>query len=631
MTNTSFAESDSGWQKKWQIRLLVLGICLLAGGLYYHFFVNTAYVELELEVDRKTEFKIYWATSTHHYSEIFVATVNAVPEKKNYSVWLTNLRNVTQLRIDTHSYEGEARLGKLSILQEGIEPIQLDSPDDFKDLTVYGQVKESWADETGLHIVSSGSDPNFEFIPQVKTTQLLSPWLLGRLITVILLAFIIIYCAGRWVQHLRVVPLLLFGVWALVIVMAGISQYNVHPDEYVHMAATKYYEDHWLPPVLEDPEIRDTYSVYGISRLNNGEIYYLFAGKFYKFLKSFRVPEDFALRAFNLLLFGLVFLYTARNRYARMVAIPFLLSPQIWYVFSYCASDAFALYISFVAACQIIDSESMFNKYLKGEGKTPAVVALVCMGVLLGVLILLKKNYYPFIGLLFIFLVIKLFWSEEFYWERRSAILRLTAICVIGLSVAGLRAAADYQVNGPDREKKIQTIREELADPLYKPSTPLAEKHMFLMRKARGATLKQIIVVDRWFEHTFRSAFGVFGYFTISAPNKYYSLVRWAGAGLLVFFLFSIYLRGGWSGAVTATSTLGLAAALIAMSLYMSWTNDFQTQGRYLFPIAPMLGLLYAWNYRIVNEKILILGVLPMYFLAAYAFVFEGILRIPKL
>lgn len=630
MGSNAHTEEKGHRVKQWLDQLFVVVLCLLAGAMYFHFFVNTALVEVELQVDRKSDFKIYWETPLHHYSEKFVATVHTIPEKTSYSMWLTSLRGVSTLRIDTHSYQGEAKIRKISIKQEGFEPIVLEKTEDFEDLTVYGQVEESAADASGLTVWSSGKDPNFLYTPKIKATRLFTGWLALRLLFVVGVAYIVIISVRRWMNQYRLVVVLLAGAGLLVLVMAGISAYNVHPDEYVHMGATEFYESHWLPPVLDDPDIRDTYSVYGASRLNNGEIYYLFAGKFYKFMKPFRVSENFALRAFNLFLFGLIFLYAAKSTVARMVAIPFLLSAQVWYVFSYCASDAFALFIAFVAACLVVDPESLFNKYLKGEGKLPPFVALLGIGLLFGILLLLKKNYYPFIGLLGIAIVIKLFWSEEFYWERRTAILRLIAIGLIGVSVAGLRMSADYIVNGFDKKEKIAQLREELADPLYKPSTPLEDKHIYLYRRARGATLEQIIKVDRWFEHTFRSSFGVFGYFTISAPDKYYSLVRWTGVGLLAFLIASIYWRGGWSGAILATMTLGLGAALLGVSLYHSWTADFQPQGRYLFPFVPMLGLLYAWSHRAVNSKILMLGVVPMYFLAVYTFIFEGLLRIPK-
>jgi len=628
-TDTLSARTDS--KNIWLERIFVAAVCLLAGWAYFSFFVNKAYVEVELHVDRKSDFKIYWQTPDHNYAEQYAAVIHASPEKTSYSVWLTNIKDVTKLRIDPHTYAGEARIGRLSIVQEGVEPINFDAPEKFAALTVVGQITDYSADDSGLLVHSSGNDPNFEYVPVVMIQHLWTPWLLARLLFVVFIAFLIIVCTRKWVNKLRIVPVLLFGVWGLLIVMAGITKYNVHPDEYVHIAAARYYENHWLPPVIEDPAIRDSYSTYGISRLNNGEIYYLLAGKFYKFMLSFKVPQDFAMRGFNLFLFGLIFLYAMRSRVARMVAVPFLISAQLWYVFSYCNSDALALAVSFLAVCQVLDPESVFNRYLKGEGRVPAVFSFIGLGLLFGCLLLLKKNYYPLIALLSVTLVVKLFFWPEFYWERRTAILRLVAVCLLGITCAGLRIGADYMVNGPDRVEKITKLQEETAHYWYKPSTPLEKKHMFLYRKARGTTLEHIIKVDQWFEHSFQSAFGTFGYFTISASDGFYDLVRWSGLLLLCYFLATIYWRGGLDGAFMATTTVCLALALVGASLYHSWTNDYQVQGRYLFPIVPMLGLLYGWAGKAVNVRVLMLGVMPMFFLAVYIFIFQAIQCLPKI
>jgi hypothetical protein len=171
----------------------------------------------------------------------------------------------------------------------------------------------------------------------------------------------------------------------------------------------------------------------------------------------------------------------------------------------------------------------------------------------------------------------------------------------------------------------------ELAHPWYNPDTELHKKHISLYRKARGTTLEQIIKIERWFERSFQTSFGVYGYFTISGTQGYYNLVRWSGTALLVFVFGSIFLRGGLIGSGLAVAALGLAAGLIGVSLYHSWAVDFQAQGRYLFPILPMLGILYGWNHAAVNRRFLIVFLVPMVVLGIYSFIFEGLMRIPKI
>lgn len=611
-------------------RALAVLLCLVSCCLYYVFFVNNGFVEVTLDVSKKTDFKIYWAESGKQYSEKNMAEATATPERKNYTFFLTDIRNIERLRVDTHSYEGEATLKRLQIEQDGYAPLVLSNSEGFDQLVPLAQIEEYKVSEDGLWVKSTDDDPNFEWLifPQYQGLDYIP--LVLTFASIILFVWFVVRFARPLAKDLRFVPFLLFGVWILIIVMAAISNRNVHPDEYVHMAATSYYQDNWLPPALESEEIRGTYSVYGVSRLNNGEVYYLFAGKFERLIEAFRLSEVLALRMFNVFLFGVILLYTIAVKHARMVALPFLISPQIWYVFSYCGSDAFALFVAFLAGCQLIHPDSLLHRYLKGDEWKKTLLGAISLSILLGVLFLLKKNYYPFIAFFYLCLGVKFFIKKEFFWNQKEALGRLLFITLAGLLVFGLRVGADYMVNGSDRQLKIEALQEELADEWYKPSTELHKKHVSMYRKARGTTLKELVEIDLWFEKSFRSSFGVFGYFTISESTKYYDLVRWVGVGVLSFFIGSIFLRGGLVSSGVALSALAFSSALIGVSLYHSWAIDFQAQGRYLFPIVPMLGIVYGWCYTAVNQWFLTLGVTIMYFLGLYAFIFEALMRIPK-
>ncbi|BCL61467.1 hypothetical protein DGMP_21600 [Desulfomarina profundi] len=606
----------------------ILILCLLAMGLYYLFFIKTAHVVVDLVVTEKTDFKIYWARAGQPYSEEHMSMVIARPGRNHYSFFLTDIGKLARLRIDTHRYKGEATLRRLKIEQEGYASYVFAAPRDFRQLVPLAQIEEFTIDRNGIRVVSTGEDPNFELRIQPEYRGISYFSVAVRFLVISFFVFLVYRGGTHLSRNFLFVPLFLFGAWILIITMAGISERNVHPDEYVHLYATQYYDDHWLPPHLEDESVRQTYSVYGVSRLNNGEVYYFFSGKFHKLLEGFKIPEYFSLRLFNVLLFGLILLYTVGSRCARLVAIPLLLSPQIWYVFSYCDSDAFALFVTFLVGCELVSPSSFMRRFLE-KRRCPYLCGLVLLGSLLGCLFLLKKNYYPFVAFFYLCLGAQLFFTLSAE-TRKRAMKRLLAISVVGLILFGMRVGADYVVNGLDRNEKIRVLQEERAHPWYKPSTELHNKHVSLYRKARGTTLKEMVTVERWFERSFQSAFGVFGYFTISAPLPYYDLVRWTGAALLVFVFGSIFLRGGVVESGLALSVLCLSSALIAVSLYHSWTVDFQAQGRYLFPIIPMLGILYARTYRVIYQPVLLLGVTCMYMLGVYAFIFEALLRIPK-
>ncbi len=613
--------------KKYKVVLL---LCLLVSSCYYVFFINRAHVELSIQVEKPTFFKIYWSEPGQLYSEKKMARVRVIPGRKNYNFFLTDLNNTQKLRIDTHQYKGEVFLQKLIISQKGLKSIEFEANQEFSKFIPLSQIENYKIGENGLQVRSSGKDPNFEFA--VVLEKITFDWfqLLGQLFLLCLLVIIIYYSVRSLQDKCLYVPVLLTGVLFAIIIMASISARNVHPDEYVHLNAAKYYQHNWLPPVVDDPEIRNTYSVYGVSRLNSQETYYFFAGKFQNFLSPLYLSDFQTLRMFNVLLFSIILFYSFKISSARFLALPLLISPQLWYVFSYCNSDAFSLFVTFFTGCQLFLPQSMLNKFLKQERNWVFFGRAVALGILFGLLFLLKKNYYPYIVFLIFCLGLKLFQLQH-PDLRKQVLIRLLMVLLVGLSIFGLRKGVDYYVNGFERVEKMATLREELATPLYKPSTELHKKHSFLYQKARGVSLETIIKIDRWFEKTFRSAFGVYGYFTVSGPLTYYDVVRWTGAFFFVFFLTSIFLRFEFSNSITAVVGLLLSIGLIGASLWHSWAADFQAQGRYLFPVVPIISIICYQSQKIVSNLFFTLFLTAMFLLSTYSFIWVALQNIPKI
>ena len=70
--------------------------------------------------------------------------------------------------------------------------------------------------------------------------------------------------------------------------------------------------------------------------------------------------------------------------------------------------------------------------------------------------------------------------------------------------------------------------------------------------------------------------------------------------------------------------------ALIGVSLYHSWTMDFQAQGRYLFPILCMFGVLLGRCRQLFDTRLFILSVSQLYVLGLYSFIFIALINIPR-
>lgn len=627
MKNQTTKTLQSFSLKRWTFPLC---LAILLSMLYLHYFENRAFVELDINVSQRTWLSFFWAKDGQEYSKWREVRVRVTPAEQKYRFYLTDLRQIRKLRIDTHDYRGEAVLNKLLISQKGFEPLAFRTKKDFDLLNPLNQIEFTDTDGDVLKIQSTGNDPQLELLLNLHANNDRSPIVMVPVAAIFVGVFLFFFLTDEYRNEKEFIPLFFVVAFSLILTMAAITRENVHPDEYVHLDAGNYYITNWLPPAIDDPAIQHTYSIYGISRLNSPEVSYLFTGKLAALLSQCKVTELLSLRMFNIILFGLIFLYLLKNSNARFMAAPLLISPQLWYLFSYCNSDAFALALSFFIACQVALPNSLLNSYLLGEREKRKIFLLIPLSILFALLFLLKKNYWFF----YIFIAGYLVWRALYLIEegkKKQYLQRFAVVIVAGLALSGLRIGTDYMVNGMDKADKLIEVQEKLASPIYKPSTPLEKQHPFLHRKARGESLKKIIVVDRWFEKTYRSAFGMYGYFTAIAANTYYDTVRSVGIAFFALLTVAIMFRGGISGNLLFCLFLSCSGALIFASLYHSWTQDFQTQGRYLFPVIPMVSIVLYHSRHLMMGAVFKLLLTSMFLLSVYSFIFVGLSQLPKI
>ena len=231
----------------------IVVVCLAACAAFYGFFVNRAHVDLIIHVDKRTVFKIYWAEAGENFAESHMAEVLVKPERQKYGFSLTNIRNIASLRIDPQEYTGQSTIEEIRIRQNGLKEIVLTSSEDFARLKPLDQIEGHSTAQDKLVTVSSGKDPNF--LLEVKAAAEPFDW--GSVVVGCILICTVILLVYSATHHLgfafRYIPLLLFAVFLFAVTMALISERNVHPDEYVHIAAARYYQEHWLPPAIGDP------------------------------------------------------------------------------------------------------------------------------------------------------------------------------------------------------------------------------------------------------------------------------------------------------------------------------------------------------------------------------------------
>lgn len=619
-------EEESFRPTRW---LFILLLAVLFVAAYYHLILNKVLVELELETDTRTVLKFYWPEKNGQFSERRMAQLLIKPDKTHYKIRVCDISDLDFLRLDPSEKTALVTIKHLTLRQSGYPPYLLESADDFENIQVIAGIESMGRyEQGGVKVEVQGLDPQLRLLLPSISHRTLGLYDFGGMFLVMLLSMVCYVVFSSFFKRSGFIPVLSAFVLALIFVMAGISQFNAHPDEIVHVAAGKYYEHHSLPPQVGTVAAEHTYSIYGVSRLHSGEIVYLLAGKFLQFLQPLHLEPCLALRLFNVLMFTCLVLFAYNKLDFRFFLLPLLISPQIWYVFSSFNSDAFATFIGLIAAYQLAADKSAFNTMLRGGQSKGSWLAIVLLGILFGLLLLLKKNFY-FLYMFFFLYFIWRVWVVGPVWTKKT-VFRFCAILLIGCSFFMVSRGVDAWVNDFDKKALMLEAREKYAADMFKPSTPLANKHAYLQMRERGTTLAHFLEFDRWGEKSFRTSFGVYGYTSIPAPFFYYEYVRVSVLLLLLTVIVSVVYRGRLAGITLLGISLGTALFLIVVALYHAWTVDFQAQGRYFLPIVPMIAVLFYHCQRILIRPIFFSLFLMMFLFSVYNFIFVGLRDIGK-
>lgn len=475
------------------------------------------------------------------------------------------------------------------------------------------------------------------------------------------------------------VPALLLGAWLLsaALAMSAVTSHSVHPDEFNHVAAARYYFGNWLPPAVDDPRIVESYSIYGTSYLNELDIVYLIAAKTAQFWSGVGLSDLISLRLFNVMLFGILLLVAWAQKHVWAGMLVLLMSPQIWYVFSYFNADAFPLFLSIVLALLAAPDDSPISRFI--EGKKVRWVVLAGFVVALGLLLISKRNYlpvvlivgmllcmrhlglrtwcaslaaagaalvlfrvvagpnlvymFPFAARLFapvgiamlavagIFSLYKIIRARDL----RVPFARMALLFCMALLVALPRIGADIRANGVPAQKSISMSKaaEHYADKRFKPSTLAlnpSESYPGLHLAAKGVQFGQVFNQPYgWMGNSWRSFLGVYGYMNIFAPASIYMILSLCWVALLVaVVLFSGQTREARRASVLA----GLGISLVALSsLVHSWANDFQPQGRYLFPSIAMIAIFLLDQPHLARTRIVSYSVILAYLAGLVSFI----------
>ncbi|KRA53571.1 hypothetical protein ASD77_02525 [Pseudoxanthomonas sp. Root65] len=498
----------------------------------------------------------------------------------------------------------------------------------------------------------------------------------------ILIFALAVFHLARRPSGIPVTALLLAGV-VLVAALALVSTTarSIHPDEHNHVAAAHYYFSHWKPPAVDDPAIVDTYTIYGTSYLNELDIGYLIAAKVSNLWSGFGLDDTVSLRLFNVLLLAILLVVAWRGRDTWTGAAVLLVTSQLWYLFSYFNADALPLFLSLMLAFLYGPASSAVSDYV--EGKATRFLPLLAFVLVLGLLLISKRNYLLIVMFMGLFLCVRhlalpawcvglaafgagllsfsliggaqmqyMFpsiggsfvpvgsamllaamlagtWRVLGSKELRPKFYRMVALFSLAAMLAFPRVMLDRDVNGGSAEKtaKVLAAAEKYGEVRFKPSTLAnnpAASYPGRNLAAKGVTIGQLFGHPYdWLYQSWRSSMGVYGYMNAFAPEWLYLLVS-IGLLLCLAGAFRHGIRDGTFRRDTFVVCC-IAALVVLSSIVHSWAYDFQPQGRYLMPIAALLAVLALAHPILLRSRLMSAGLATSYLASLFSFLFFAI------
>lgn len=543
--------------------------------------------------------------------------------KRNVSLKLPeNIGEAGGMRIDFGNLQEEISVVSVNFRNVWAETVEL-TAEQLQTAGTFGNVASVQEGDGYLTIVPSGGDPfldlNGETMQQIRAGA-------GRDYKVKLFYLGIVWLAylavlGVWLvtkkrniteKDYRICALLLLFAGIAVLVMACVSISYGHPDEDETRGSIDYYLRAWSLPDLKSDKLYNIFSNYGTTRLKELSVYYFLAGKIGLLFKQ--VFDVFCYyRIFNVLLFALLIVFFLRyGRKNPWLIIPIGLTPQVWYLFSYATSDAWDYFLSvlLIGACCI--KEGFLCRALEEKLNRKNVIFLMGYGMLFGLLLMGKKNYYVVFVLAFVIFLFHLLRKKE-----KGLFAKYALIVGACLLIFGLRLLADYQVYGTEKMTQYREVKAEHV------AEDMQELKSF---KESGMSFLDAYDAYQFEQSSFRSFTGQYGWMTEKSGVLYYRLM-WLLYLILIIQLIQECRRkqdrlGIWRDIVIA----GVIFLNYAISAYHSWNSDFQAQGRYLFPILLCVMYLGCCHEEFFQRRSVRVILTVTTVLSGYSFIRYGIL-----
>jgi hypothetical protein len=633
--------------------ILYAGIVLLYG--WYFNTAPNAYLDVTVHADAASTAQVYYTAQGSPSSEIdssvqsygqgetrlllpikrqSIATLGLAPSNNDAPVKVSNLRIVD----------------RVGVILDNIAPSRVHASIQITDISVTDNILV-------IRPVTGANDPrvSVDIGSGISAPQSISsPW-----IELVLLSLVVV--PGFMLLRARVdadrSPVLMFCLivaltLAAVAASSTLTSRSVNPDESMHVGAARFYLNNWMPPAIGDSRVAtdpNAYAGWGFSYLDEWDIGYFLAGKFAVVLAPLVADETIRFRLFNVFLFATLVSLFATKRWAYPMAPLLLISPQIWYIYSYFNGDAFALTVSAIVVVYMADKS--FPLFESGTGSVLTKTfwrahwrTILIPAFFLAMVILSKRNFWttipfvvlivlaraqlidwrgvllaagglvafsalsletqssfsrPDVGILqLIVAVIFLAWlalvARRYFLRNKSGdevrqiVIKLAALLAIALTLAAPRIVWDFAVNGDPTQKNVRLVENEnrYAISELKPETIQQGGGQPTSHfMDRGVPLRNLFAPPLGWH--IKTFLSMFG--TYGYAEFYTPILVVALIALSGVALFARRICAVFKEGRVSEGTIVLAMmfVVVANSLLASWIVGFQAQGRYLMPMLP--------------------------------------------
>jgi len=373
-----------------------------------------------------------------------------------------------------------------------------------------------------------------------------------------------------------------------------------HPDERESINAVQYYTEHSLPPDVRDEEVRPTIGTFGTTRLTERTPYYFYAGKLAALFFAEHRERLFGLcLGAGLLLFAL--LKARKNRY--LLAACFL-TPQVWYLYAYCTSDALDYVVSVLVLYELANPESMLNRLAGRKVKRSDTGRILLLGVMFAHVMLAKANYFVILIYAFFMLLIPLVQAKG--EERRQRFLAYLWILLASLLVLGLRLGVDMAHYGFHKKEIVRTVQEAYAVTELNPASSPDQQAWYYKMYRKGISVWDYLTKYGLHKSLLRSSMGVYGGMEVYAGDWYYRVMT--ALYLLLNVLTGIFVFGkkeAGRGALRLRWLILYGCMFISYLLVLGngYFDDFQPQGRYILPVFALFAHAVSLDGRIGKSR----------------------------